>query len=426
VFWLDEETIAVGHSIKCWLPLTELWQYDQVVSLPPGIANHILCDCLDNTEQFGFVENATVLCSEIEQDKRADYLATKFDSNFKTISARLLRLKALRKNQRFLRAQFEKHSIRILHSHFGQRGWRNIGVFGKSKVKHLVSFYGVDLGYLLFVDLRWRKRYRELFDVADLVLAEGPGMAERLEDIGCPGEKVIVHHLGVRLERLPFILRKRQEDEAFRVLIAASFREKKGITYAVEALKRLNRIIPTPIRVTIVGDSNGSGQSVREKQRIFNAVKDASFKTQKLEFTFTGLLDHARLLREAYKHHVFLSPSVTASDGDIEGGAPITLIEMAATGMLVVSTYHCDIPNVFQNTKTGFLTPERDVEGLVGHLLYIHNNLDKCDDIAKAARMRVDSDFNAHYQGLKLSDVYRSLLTGGSGQHQFRLEKYRS
>ncbi len=70
-----------------------------------------------------------------------------------------------------------------------------------------------------------------------------------------------------------------------------------------------------------------------------------------------GYQPHSTLFAEAYRHHIFLSPSVTASTGDTEGGAPVSLIEMAATGMLIVSTTHCDIPEVIKHGVTGLLAP---------------------------------------------------------------------
>src|SRR5690606_39794503 len=59
------------------------------------------------------------------------------------------------------------------------------------------------------------------------------------------------------------------------------------------------------------------------------------------------------LMDAAYRHHVFLSPSITASDGDTEGGAPVGLIEMAATGMPVISSRHADIPEVIEHGVGG-------------------------------------------------------------------------
>ncbi len=49
--------------------------------------------------------------------------------------------------------------------------------------------------------------------------------------------------------------------------------------------------------------------------------------------TLMGFVARDELRRQAYLHDVFLAPSVTAANGDSEGGAPVTLIEMAATGL---------------------------------------------------------------------------------------------
>ncbi|MCS4101407.1 glycosyltransferase involved in cell wall biosynthesis [Salinibacter ruber] len=79
-------------------------------------------------------------------------------------------------------------------------------------------------------------------------------------------------------------------------------------------------------------------------------------------------------MKQAYlEHHVLLTPSVEASDGNNEGGAPVTLIEAAATGMPIVSSWHCDIPDVLHHKKTGLLA-EEDTEQIAGHLERLWEN----------------------------------------------------
>ena len=68
-----------------------------------------------------------------------------------------------------------------------------------------------------------------------------------------------------------------------------------------------------------------------------------------------GYVSRETLREEAYEHDVFLAPSVTASNGDTEGGAPVAIIEMSASGMPIVSTNHCDIPSVVLDGVTGLL-----------------------------------------------------------------------
>jgi colanic acid/amylovoran biosynthesis glycosyltransferase len=112
------------------------------------------------------------------------------------------------------------------------------------------------------------------------------------------------------------------------------------------------------LEITIIGDANDERRSQIEKERIL-AVIEAHHLQRKTRML--GYQPHAVLFEEAYKHHIFLSPSITSSDGDTEGGVPVTLIEMAATGMPIVSTEHCDIGEVLETEVSGLLAPERDV-----------------------------------------------------------------
>ena len=90
---------------------------------------------------------------------------------------------------------------------------------------------------------------------------------------------------------------------------------------------------------------------------------------------------------------------MTASDGDTEGGAPVTLIELSATGMPIVSTTHCDIPNVVRDGKSGLLAPERDVDGLAERLRWMIENSEKWPAMGKAGRDYVSAEF---VQGLMI------------------------
>ena len=104
----------------------------------------------------------------------------------------------------------------------------------KAGLKHIVTFYGVDVCRLPKTEPVWIQRYKELFRHVHLVLCEGPFMAKSIIDLGCPHNKVKVHHLGVAVNRILFKHRTWKKGQTLRVLIAATFREKKGIPYAIE------------------------------------------------------------------------------------------------------------------------------------------------------------------------------------------------
>jgi colanic acid/amylovoran biosynthesis glycosyltransferase len=100
---------------------------------------------------------------------------------------------------------------------------------------------------------------------------------------------------------------------------------------------------------------------------------------------------------------------VTASDGDTEGGAPVSLIEMAATGMPIVSTTHCDIPEVIKPGITGLLAPEKDVEALVNHLRWYINHSAEWGSLLDAGRKHIETNYDAKLQGQKLAAIYQDI-----------------
>jgi len=292
----------------------------------------------------------------------------------------------------------------VLHSHFGFVGWRDLGVARGLGLAHVVTFYGVDVLFYPTMDPRWRERYREMFAEVDAVLCEGPHMGRAIVALGCPPAKMRVHHLGVDLALIPYEPRRWNPAEPLRVLLSGSFREKKGFPYALEALCRLRRSVP--VEITIIGDEHGEPRTIREKEKILETIARCGLGDVT---RLLGYQPYRKVMEEAGRHHVFLSPSVTAADGDTEGGAPVSLIEMSASGMMVVSTTHCDIPGVILHGKTGLLAPERDVDALAAHLEWIAANPGAWRPMQDAGRAHMEAEFDAKRQGDRLGAIYREL-----------------
>jgi len=209
----------------------------------------------------------------------------------------------------------------------------------------------------------------------------------------------------VDITRIPFRPRSRPVDEPLRVLIAAAFREKKGIPTAIEALALARDEIP--VEVTIIGDAPADARGQAEKRKILDTLARTGLASRT---RLLGYVPHQTMVEEAERHHVFLSPSRTASDGDTEGGAPVSIIEMAASGMPVVSTRHCDIPEVIVPGVTGLLSDEDDIAGLAHHLIWLYRHPRLWPDMIVSGRHRVETEFNAAVQGERLGAVYSQVL----------------
>jgi colanic acid/amylovoran biosynthesis glycosyltransferase len=382
-----ESEISVLHSLYQWLPITQGWMYTQICQLPPHIQNWVVAEDVINPNLFP-IAHLTCLAS-ISRSRWA--------------WEKLLRKVGLCQSLPIVHEQARSHHAQILHSHFGHYGWANLDVARRLNLKHVVTFYGFDVHQLVQQDPRWQVRYQSLFEQIDMVLCEGPHMAQCLIALGCPSHKAKVHHLGITLEKFPFQPRKWHPGEPLKVLIAASFREKKGIPDAIAALGQLQP--HTPLEITIVGDAGPDKASQIEKRRILETVQQYG-----LTPTFMGYQPHSVFLEQAYRHHLFISPSVTASDGDTEGGAPVSIIEVAATGMPVVATQHCDIPEVLNRYPADLLAPERNVAELVRILNRWVGYPQGWEDILLPQRAYVEAAFDATIQGARLAEVYTQVM----------------
>ena len=384
--------LNIVHSTPLWLPQTQTWMYNQICRLcNNSIENHIVCERTINLDQF-HAPNIHCLAES---------------SYLRFLWEKCMRKCHVRNHLCFLVDIIKKYNIQIVHSHFGNTGWFDLGAVSQTGVKHVVSFYGHDVKLLPTQQPEWKKRYQELFEKADLFLCEGPYMAKCIANLGCSEKKLKIQRLGIELDNIPFISRTIQKDNNVNILIAGTFREKKGIPDALEAIAIAKEKYPR-IRVTVVGDSTGLVHEEIEKKKILQVIKQ--FKLEPI-IRMTGFQSKDSLKKEAYKHHIFISPSVTSSDGDTEGGAPVTIIEMAASGMPVISTLHCDIPFVLGKMNAMHLVHERDPKALADKILEMINMIQRNDTrLIRNNRYFIEKHLNISNCVKHLSQKYFSLF----------------
>lgn len=291
-----------------------------------------------------------------------------------------------------------ERGIGLLHAHFGAAGCRAVRLKRRVGVPLVTTFYGVDAARWLSAP-EMRGAFGRLFREGDLFLTLGKDMAGRLRAAGCPEEKIRTQRLGVDVEQITFRPRRWPEDGGRVVLLyCGRLVEKKGILHALEAFARLaDRWKNLEFRVV------GDGPLRRAVER---AILRASLWDR---VVMRGALPHAETLREMQKAHLFVLPSLTASDGDMEG-TPTVLMEAQASGMPVVSTFHADIPEVVLDGESGFLVPERDSRVLADRLSHLLKNPDLWPEIGQAGRRHIERRYNIHREAQNLEEIYAALL----------------
>lgn len=381
--------MRVLHFVECWLPQTETWLFNHIDFLPSNVEASVVCQWSKNLDQFP-MENLFSL----EKPPKVRSLMDK-------VLYRLGLQDDGKRHLPLLEEVIRRFKPHVLHSHFGHCGAINSALSKKYRLPHVVNFYGLDVNYLPTVEPRWITRYQKMGTLVDLVLCEGPHMANCISELGVPPEKIKVFRLGIDLSKIPFVPRTPPVGGTIRFLLAGTFREKKGIPFALEALGLFSKAHPD-IQVTIVGDAGNAAREQCEKQEILDRIRRFGLGER---VRFLGYQPHKVLIQEYYKHDVFLSPSVTARDGDTEGGAPVTVIEAAASGMPVVSTTHCDIPFVLSEQNAPYLVAERDSLALSQALDHLVHSSD-WSKIVSANRQLVQRELDVRKQAQRLERAY--------------------
>ncbi|MGA2107670.1 MAG: glycosyltransferase, partial [Syntrophorhabdales bacterium] len=284
--------INVLHYVYQYLPLTCGWVYSQIIQTP-GVVPYVVTNRPPLNEELFPSITPTVLPLSFYTDRGLASVVSLFKLRF----AQYRRYVEL----------VDRLGIDVVHAHFGAEGCVMSQLLAATSVPLVVSFYGYDYG-LPKASTRYRLLYPSLFSRGNMFLVEGPAARDNLKAIGCPEEKIRIQHIGVNLNTYRYVERKPKQDGTIRILMAATFKEKKGLNYGLKAFSAAYRELPM-LRLTVIGD----GPMKEELLRIADDEKISSV------ITWFGYVEHEELLRHMMDCHIFMQPSVTASDGDTEG-----------------------------------------------------------------------------------------------------------
>lgn len=289
----------------------------------------------------------------------------------------------------------------LLHAHFGFEAARWFNFIRKSKLPLVTTFYGLDVSQLGKIE-KWRKRYKPLFNYGTFFLAEGNYLKKQLIKLGCPEEKVLVQRIGVAVDKYPKKNYSQINEGKIKIIQVSSFREKKGIIYSLKAIAELKKIKDNFNFILI-----GKGDSIQADNYIKNIVSELGISDV---VELTGAMPHADVLKKISECDIFLHPSIEAEDGDNEGGSPVIVTEASAIGLPIVSTFHCDIPDVVINNKTGLLVQEKDVDGIVEKCLLLLNNYELRKQLGLDGKKHIEENYNLSKQIVKLEEIYDRIL----------------
>ena len=312
-------------------------------------------------------------------------------------------LRPLKNKLRFdyLKNNFRKIRANIIHAHFAHVGWEAIKLKDALKLPLVVSFYGYDYQSVPFKYPIWKKRYKALFEKVDIIICEGYHGKKILLDMGCDESKIEVCKLGIEVKKIA-VNKPNKSKNSLKMIQIANMVDKKGHIHTLLAFADALKSCPN-MHLTLIG--NG-----KNRPKIMQFLEMNNLKEN---ISVINDISYASLHNFLDDYNVFIHPSCYTDDMDCEGGAPIVLLDAQATGLPIISTKHCDIPDEVSHKKSGFLADEKNNEQLSKYIKKFYR-MSSLEYIAfsKNARNHIEKNYDISNNRKIFDSLYGKLLIG--------------
>lgn len=284
---------------------------------------------------------------------------------------------------------FMRHHVRVVLAEYGTAAVYALRACRQLGIPLVAHFHGFDASHRGILS-EFSAGYHALFREAAAIIAVSRAMRARLEALGAPSARLHYNPYGVDCERFAA---GRPEHAPPVALSVGRFTDKKAPQLVLQAFGAVHRLQPEA-RLRMVGD----GPLLMPCRELAASLGIAD------AVTFLGALTPAQISSEMQAARVFVQHSIEAPSGDCEG-TPLAVLEAGASALPVVATAHGGIPDVVVHGVTGYLVPERDVDGMAAHLHQLLEHPALAAVLGDAGRRRVSEHFSLSASLRGLNDI---------------------
>jgi colanic acid/amylovoran biosynthesis glycosyltransferase len=286
----------------------------------------------------------------------------------------------------------------IIHCQFGIHGIEGMKLreTGIVQGKLITSFRGYDISW--YLQQFGRDIYKKLFLQGDFFLTNCNYFRNRVIQLGCNPNKIIIHGSSVDSQRFRFKQRHRHPHEKIQLITVGRLIEKKGIEYAIKAVYQVSQKHPN-LEYLIIGDGE-------EREYLENLIHQLRLNRQ---IRLLGWKTQQEVIQHLDKSHIFIAPSITATDGNQD--APVnTLKEAMLMGLPVIGTNHGGIPELIQDGVSGFIVPERNESAIASSLEYLISHPEIWFSMGKAGCEFVRNNYDIEKLNNELVEIYQQQI----------------
>ena len=242
--------------------------------------------------------------------------------------------------------------------------------------------------------------YASLWKYCDLHLAYTNYVANCIKTLGANPSSIKILPLGLDISKFPFKERFADPNSPIKILTVARLAPKKGLEYSIRAFDLVCKANPA---VNLIYSIVGEGPNRPQLEALIEelGLGDRLF--------LLGWKDRSECAELYLDAHFYVIPSITSDDGNKEGQG-VALQEAQATGLPVIATDHNGFPEGLLEGESGYLVPEKDIEGLAAKMTQLIHSSDRWAAMGRAGRHFIENKYDIEKINLEFVEICTALV----------------
>jgi colanic acid/amylovoran biosynthesis glycosyltransferase len=335
--------------------------------LPPGEATWDV-DCpvfLIRKPTYFFFEVARLICRKLGFDKAENV------------------------DVRGIKKFLKEHKVEILWGHYVNVSWPFIKIADDLGIRFFVHALGLDLS-IHFRNPAWRRRYAD-YKYASGVIVLNKIMKERLLSVGIPEEKIHIIPCGVEVPEKQTV---RTASDKIHCIAVGRMVGKKAPIKLLESF-----------RLALIENQNLLLDYVGTGPLFLKAQKFVGEHGLQDHVKLHGGQPHEIVIDLLQRADLFLQHSIVDPETGDEEGLPVIILEAMGYGLPVISTKHAGIPEAVQDSVSGYIVDEGDVEAMAQRILELAGDFQKRTRMGQAGWRTARDNFTWQAERARLLDV---------------------